>query len=247
MKLSIVMAAYNSEATIGTAIASFLEQDHADKELIVIDGASTDATCDIVQGFDSPQVRLFSGPDKGIYDAMNTGLGKVTGDAFGFLNSDDRYHDATALTRLGQALDQADIVSGRLHFVREHGGRPIRVWQAQQHRPGVYPRGFTLPHPSTYARRKVLDRVGEFSIAYRSAGDYDWLLRALEIEGFTHRVIDDPIVDMKIGGESTGGLKAIINNSREMLQVRRERLGSGAIDMALFLNLFIKIKQVLLR
>lgn len=247
MKISVVMAAYNSQATIGTAIASFLEQDHPDKELIVIDGASSDATCEIVRGFASPFIRLQSGPDNGIYDAMNKGLRMITGDAFGCLNSDDRYHDPKVLCRIADALYNADLVSGRLHFVREHGSPPVRVWQAQRHTHGVYARGFTLPHPTSYARRRVLDRVGEFCTAYSNAGDYDWLLRALEVEGFSHHVIQDVIVDMRIGGESTSGLKAIIKNSREMLEIRRHRLGSRALDKALFLNLFIKLKQVLLR
>lgn len=241
------MAAHNSQCTIGTAIASFLEQDHHDKELIVIDGASTDATCEIVRGFDSPLIRLLSDPDRGIYDAMNKGLRMVTGDAFGCLNSDDRYHDPKVLGRMAEALQKADLVSGRLHFVREHGSTPVRVWQAHRHMPGIYARGFTLPHPATYARRTVLDRVGEFSTAYRSAGDYDWLLRALEVEGFSHHIVEDVIVDMRIGGESTGGLKAIVNNSLEMLEIRRRQLGSGALDAALFLNILIKLKQVLLR
>ncbi|AHM03749.1 glycosyl transferase, family 2 [Roseibacterium elongatum DSM 19469] len=247
MKTSVVMAAYNSEATIGTAIESFLAQDHPDKELIVIDGASTDRTCEIVRGFDSPLIQLHSGPDKGIYDAMNKGLRRVSGEAFGCLNSDDRYHDAGVLGKLARALQGADLVSGRLHFVREHGSAPVRVWQADRHRPGAYARGFTLPHPATYARRAVLERVGDFSTDFRSAGDYDWLMRALEVEGFSHSVIEDVIVDMRIGGESTGGAKAILKNSREMLEIRRRRLGSGVVDAALFLNLFIKFKQVLLR
>ena len=247
MKISVIMAAYNSQATIGQAISSFLEQDYHDKELIVIDGASSDRTCEIVRAFDSPLISLHSGPDKGIYDAMNKGLCRVTGDAFGCLNSDDKFHDATVLTKIAHSLEKVDLVSGHLHFVREHGNVPVRVWRPVCHTPGAFARGFTLPHPATYARREVLERVGEFSIAYRSAGDYDWLMRALELELFRHAVIGEVLVDMRIGGESTGGLNVIIKNSREMLEIRRKRLGSGIVDAALFLNLFIKLKQVLLR
>jgi glycosyltransferase len=200
------MAAFNSQATIGQAIESFLEQDHADKELIVVDGASRDDTCAIVEGFDSPLIRLYSEPDKGIYDAMNKGLRRMTGDAFGCLNSDDCYARPDALGLIATALDQVDVVSGQLYFVRDHDGSPpVRIWQPEKHRPGAYANGFSLPHPSTYARRTVLDRVGEFDLRYRVAGDYDWLLRALEIEGFSHEVIDEVLVNMRIGGESTGG------------------------------------------
>lgn len=111
------------------------------------------------------------------------------------------------------------------------------------YRPGAYARGFSLPHPTSYARRTVLERVGEFSTQYRSASDYDWLMRALEIEGFSHAIIDEVLVNMRIGGESTAGLRAIWQNSRELLAVRQKRLGSGVLDIAMVLNLYRKFMQ----
>jgi len=244
MKISVIMAAYNSQATITRSIESFLQQDYPSKELIVIDGASRDETCAIVKAFKSPLIRLHSEKDMGIYDAMNKGLSRVTGQGFGCLNSDDCYARPDALSLIAAALQHADIVSGRLDFVREHdGSEPVRIWHPTVHRHGAYARGFSLPHPTTYARRAVLDRVGLFSTDYRSASDYDWLLRSLEIEGFSHTVIREVLVNMRIGGESTSGVRAIWQNSREMLQVRRERLGSGPVDKAMFLNLYKKLKQ----
>lgn len=244
MRISVIMAAYNSKALIAWAIESFLEQTHPDKELIVVDGASKDETCAIVESFNCPHIRLYSEPDKGIYDAMNKGLRQIKGDAFGCLNSDDCYARSDALALIADALTRAELVSGRLHFVREHDdSAPVRVWQPERHRPGAYARGFSLPHPTTYARRAVLERVGLFSTDYRSASDYDWLLRALELEGFSHTVIEEVLVNMRIGGESTAGLRAIWQNSRELLTVRRKRLGSGAVDAAVFLNLYMKLKQ----
>lgn len=244
MKISVIMAAYNSGATIGRAVESFLAQDHPDKELIVIDGASRDDTCAIVRAFDSPLIQLHSQPDKGIYDAMNKGLARVTGDAFGCLNSDDCYARPDALRLIAEGLARADLVSGQLNFVREHdGSAPVRIWRPEQYRPGAYARGFSLPHPTTYARRAVLDRVGTFSTEYRSASDYDWLMRALEVHGCSHGVIDAVLVNMRIGGESTAGLSAILQNSRELLAIRQRRLGSGPVDAALFLNLIKKLRQ----
>lgn len=129
MKISVIMAAYNSQATIGRAIESFLVQTHPGKELIVIDGASKDNTCAIVENFNSPLICLRSERDKGIYDAMNKGLRRVSGDAFGCLNSDDCYARPDALALIADALKEADIVSGRLHFVRKHdGSAPVRRW-----------------------------------------------------------------------------------------------------------------------
>ena len=248
MKISVVMAAYNSQATIAHAIRSFLDQTHPDKELIVVDGASRDRTREIVEGFGAPEIRFFSEPDKGIYDAMNKGLARISGDAVGFLNSDDCYASPEALRIIAAALAEVDVVSGRLNFVREHDGAPpVRVWQPVRFTRGAYRRGFSLPHPTTYVRRAVAERVGAFSTTCYSAGDYDWLLRALEIEGFSHGVVQDVLVNMRLGGDSTAGLKALWRNSRGLLKVRQDRLGAGPVDMAIVLNLAAKVAQLIRR
>lgn len=245
MQISVIMVAYNSQAHIGSAIQSFLEQEHPKKELIVIDGSSVDDTRAIVNSYNSPLIRLYSQPDDGIYDAMNRGLKHISGDAFGCLNSDDCYSGPDTLGLVAEALADTQIVSGQLNFVREHDGSPpVRVWTPERHEKGAFARGFSLPHPTTYARRDVLERIGGFSTRYRSASDYDWLLRALEVEGFSHAVINEVLVNMRIGGESTSGLRSLINNSRELQTIRRKHLGSGTIDTAFFINLCKKLRQL---
>lgn len=94
MKISVITATYNSAATIGDTLASILSQTHGDVESIVVDGGSTDATLDIVRRYEARfggRLRWVSEPDRGIYDAMNKGIGMATGDVVGLLNSDDFY------------------------------------------------------------------------------------------------------------------------------------------------------------
>lgn len=246
MKISVIMASFNSEATIGGSIESFLAQDYPDRELLVIDGASRDRTAEIAASYRSPLISVVSEPDKGIYDGMNKGLARMTGEAFGFLNSDDRYHAADVLSLVAEGLQNAPIVTGSLRFVRNHDGSPpVRIWRAERYVPGAFRRGWSLPHPTTYARREVRDAVGEFDISNRSAGDYDWLMRALEVSGFAHAVLDETLVDMMTGGESTRSLGAVFRNSMEMLRARQLRLGAGPVDIALFRNIIRKINQVI--
>lgn len=237
MKISTIMVCRNAARTIRGAVASFLAQDHPDKELLVIDGASTDGTQEIVESFSSPLITLRSAPDRGLYDAMNKGLAAFSGDAFGFLNADDRYHDAGVLSLIAEGLASHEMVVGDLAFVTGHdGGRVVRHWAARAIRPGDFARGFSLAHPPTYARRSVYDRVGPFELQYAVAADYDWLLRAVEIEGITPGIVPGTLVDMAMGGISTSGLGARLRNAREKLRVRQARLGSGPVDAALFLG-----------
>src|SRR4051812_12143662 len=104
MKISVVTVCFNSEATIAHTVRSFLDQTHADKEMIVVDGCSSDHTLEIIRSFRSPDIHIFSEPDEGIYDAMNKGLGLYHGDAVGFLNSDDTFHDARVLDGIAAGL-----------------------------------------------------------------------------------------------------------------------------------------------
>ncbi len=91
MKISVITVCYNSEATVEQTIQSVLAQSHTDIEYIVVDGASTDRTLEIINKYKDQISVVISEKDKGIYDAMNKGLARVTGDVVGILNSDDLY------------------------------------------------------------------------------------------------------------------------------------------------------------
>src|SRR5260370_19782795 len=104
MKISVVTASYNSEATIGFTIESFLKQDHPEKEMLVIDGASSDATFRIVESFRSAAIRVFSEKDKGVYHPMNKGFRLFQGDAIVFLNSHDTFHHSSPLAAIAASL-----------------------------------------------------------------------------------------------------------------------------------------------
>src|SRR6185369_16356040 len=99
---------YNSQATVAYTIESFLSQNYANKELIVVDGASSDCTLKIVESFRSPEICLFSEKDSGVYDAMNRGFRHFTGDAVGFLNSDDTFHDTNVISDIAAGLANSD-------------------------------------------------------------------------------------------------------------------------------------------
>ncbi|MEJ0067153.1 MAG: glycosyltransferase family 2 protein [Caulobacteraceae bacterium] len=186
MKISVVTVCRNSAKTIGRTLESFFAQDHEDRELIVVDGASTDETLSIVKSFPADRMTLISEPDAGLYDAMNKGLRTFTGDAVGFLNSDDRFHDHRALSAIAAGLEDADIVYGDLDVVApDDEGRVVRRWRSTPFRPGAFRYGWMPPHPTFYCRRPVVKRTGLFDPRYRIASDYDFMLRAMELGGFT--------------------------------------------------------------
>jgi len=244
MKISVVTVCLNSSRTIAHTIESFLRQDHADKELVVIDGASADDTRGIVASFEDERIRLLSEPDRGLYDAMNKGLRLFSGDAVGFLNSDDRFRDRDALAHIAAGLDAADIVYGNLDFVREHESRQVvRRWRGAPFRKGAFAEGWMPPHPTFYARRRVVETVGFFDLRYRIAADYDYMLRALEPHDFRALLIEHVLVDMARGGKSTSGVGAVLRGNIEALHSRRQWLRTGRMDRAFVAKPLRKLGQ----
>jgi glycosyltransferase len=244
MKISVVMVSFNSEKTIGFAIESFLAQRHQDKELLVIDGASKDRTVEIARSFQSDAIRIFSEPDRGIYDAMNKGLRLFQGDAVGFLGSDDTFHSPDSLSMLAAGLQNADIVYGDLHMVRDHlDKKPVRIWKSGAYHSRSFARGWMPAHATFYVRRHVAEATGEFDLSYDIGSDYDYILRAMTRRPNRVQYIPEILIDFQLGGTSSNGLAGALHQNLECLRARRRHMGAPVIDMAFFLKWARKLTQ----
>lgn len=245
MKLTVVTACYNSEQTIRTTIESFLSQTHLDRELLIVDGASRDGTLSIVAEYDCPDIHVLSEPDAGVYDAMNKGLRQFSGDAVGFLNSDDAFHDQYALTRIAQALEDADIVYGDLLMVTDHESKKVvRDWRAGRFSRGAFQRGWQPPHPGFFVRRSVVERTGEFDLTYVTAADYDFMVRAMLLDGMRIAYVPHVLADFMMGGASTRDWRATVRGTLETLRSRRRHLAAPPVDAAMFLRLARRLFQI---
>jgi glycosyltransferase len=245
MKISVVTASFNSAATIGATIESFLGQTHPDKEMLVIDGVSRDKTLRIVESFGSSSIRVISEPDKGAYDAMNKGLRLFTGDAIGFLNSDDIFHDDTVLAAIASALETSDIVYGDLDMVTDHQTKAlVRAWHAGRFHNYAFQLGWVPPHPTFYMQRHVVQKVGEYDLSYITTADYDYMLRALQLNNFRVAYIPRVIVDFQMGGMSTSGWRVSLRGNLECLRSRKQHLNAPIIDVAFFLRFIRRILQL---
>jgi glycosyltransferase len=245
MKISVVTASYNSQATIASTIESFVRQNHPDKEMLVIDGASSDDTLRIVESFGSADIRVLSEKDRGVFDAMNKGLHLFRGDAVGFLNSDDTFHDSTVLGDIAAAMDDCDIVYGDINMVTDHRTkRLVRSWRGGKFGRYSYQLGWGPPHPAFYMRREVAQQVGDYDLSYRTTADYDYMLRALALNKFRVRYLPKVIADFQMGGISTKGWGVTVRGNLECLRSRRAHLNAPVVDAALFLRLARRIFQL---
>lgn len=219
MRVSIITVCYNSVATLGDTLASVAAQDHPDVEHIVIDGGSTDGTQALVER-EGRHVKVFvSEPDKGIYDAMNKGIRRATGDIVGFINADDFYPSSDVLSSVAGVFEDPgiEVCYGDLCYVRQDDtSRIVRYWQSSDFRPGLFLRGWCPPHPTFFARREVYARHGLFDLRYRIAADVEIMSRFLEVARVRARYLPKLLVKMRMGGTTNRSLGNIWRQNREI-------------------------------
>jgi len=244
MKISVITVCLNSEKTIAHTIESFLAQSHADKEMRIVDGGSTDRTLEIIRSFREPAIHILSEADRGIYDAMNKGLALFEGDAVGFLNSDDVFYNETVLALIAAGLSDADAVYGDVRFVTDQiEKRPVRTWRAGPYRRGCFRYGWLPPHPTFYIRRALAEAVGPFDLSYGLSADYDYMLRAIEVQAPTVRYLPHILVDFMHGGSTTQNPLRYVTGNLHCLRSRRRHLRAPVVDLALFLKPLRKAHQ----
>lgn len=244
MKISIVTAAYNRADTIGQAIESVQSQNYARVEHIIQDGGSTDGTLEVINQLATTATHMLSEADSGIYDAINRGIMRTSGDVIGLMHSDDFFANDHVLEKVARAFANPNIdgVYGDLDYVAfDNSSRVIRHWRSGNYDPTKLRRGWMPPHPTLYLRRAVFEHWGLYDTDLQIAADYDAMLRYLVKGQINLAYIPEVMVKMRVGGESNRSLGRILRKSREDLHVIR-RNGVGSVGTLAMKN-FCKIKQ----
>lgn len=225
MKISIITVTFNAADTVTATLDSVASQTYDDIEHIVIDGASTDGTQEIVTRHVRTISRFVSEPDAGIYDAMNKGLKLATGEVIGFLNADDVYENENVLQHVAEhiAQNELDAVFGDAVFVDPaHPSRSIRRYRSDRFRPDRIAWGWMPAHPALFLRRGVYERFGVFRIDYKIAGDFELVARVFHGQTLKYHYVPEVLVRMRTGGISTEGWRNTILLNREVLRACRE-------------------------
>ena len=178
LRVTIITISLNARDLIASTIDSVLAQDYAEIEYIVLDGASSDGTQDVIAGYGDKITCFVSEPDKGISDAWNKALNMATGDVIGLLNAGDEYA-TNAVSEAVRAINAgADFVYGDTELVDEDG-KVLRYNRGRFHL-WWYSAGLGFYHPSCFARRSLYQKVGVFNEKVRYAMDSDWILKCLK-------------------------------------------------------------------
>jgi glycosyltransferase involved in cell wall biosynthesis len=221
MIISIITVTYNSAKTISDTLDSVFIQTYPSIEHILIDGASSDETLEIILNHRNLDIKLKSEPDNGIYDAMNKGLSISSGDIIGFLNSDDLYADTQVLTCAAKVFCENPNVEacyGDLLYVTQDNLRVTRLWKSSPFKSGSFARGWCPAHPTFFVRRSALIRLGFFDLNYRLAADTEFMMRYLEWGNILSVYIPRVLVRMRVGGATNKSWRNIVSQNQEIFR-----------------------------
>ena len=217
MKISIITASFNSAKTIKETIESVLSQDYPDVEYIVADGGSKDGTVEILRSY-GDKIKWISEKDSGIYDAMNKGIRLATGEVIGIIGSDDFYPNSTIISQVVGAFkhSNADSVYGDLHYVAEENtSKIIRNWHAGKYKIQNFLYVWMPPHTAYYLRKDIYDKFGLYNTDFKSAGDYELMLRMLYKYKISTYYLPKVLMKMRVGGTGNASLKNRLRANKE--------------------------------
>ena len=200
MKFSIITVNYNNCKGLRMTIESVVNQTYRDFEFIVIDGGSTDGSADVLKEYDQHITYWVSEKDTGIYNGMNKGIARATGEYLNFMNSGDCFYADDVLQRVAAYNSHADFVVGRdYHFseAKQQGHASIQPPRLSM----VHFFVATLDHQSSFIRRELFNST-PYREDYRLVSDWIFFTEKIVGEGKHVQFIDDIVCRREDGGLS---------------------------------------------
>ncbi len=249
MKVSIITVVYNGEKTIEDTILSVASQDFPSIEHIIIDGASTDNTLNIVKKHKNKVTHFISEPDTGLYDAMNKGIKCATGDIIGILNADDIYYNSDCISSVVKEFEEkkVEVVYGNLVYVSSNNLKKIlRYYNSEFFTIGRFAYGFMPAHPTFFVYKKLYEKFGYYKTNYLIAADFELLVRFLSKYRASYSCLGKVLVKMRMGGVSTKNLKSNWILNKEILRACKENMIKTNL-IKIWSKYFIKLFQFVQR
>jgi len=215
-KVSVIVAAFNSAHEIECTINSFVNQSYQKKELIIIDGGSTDGTLELIKRYENKIDFWISEPDRGIADAFNKGVTLAKGDFIYFIGAGDFFWKSNVLEKVMEGVDSKIdmLVCGRINRTTEDG-KTVLYTSSLNFKKWMLLYKMGLPHQGLFTNKIFFDKYGLFDLKYKFAMDYELLLRAYK--EFPDVVMKDVIVAAwRDGGVGKGRILEVLEEFRKI-------------------------------
>jgi glycosyltransferase involved in cell wall biosynthesis len=236
IRFTIITCTYNAATVVGRTLDSVLSQTYHHVEHLVIDGASRDATMQLVRAYEKEseeaetdhELVIVSEPDSGLYDAMNKGIGMAKGDYIVFLNAGDVFPSPDTLELIAGSVGDGEALPGVLYGdtdIVDKSGRFLRHRRLQPPREGLswrsFRHGMLVCHQAFYARADLAKR-NLYDLSYRYSADVDWCIRVMKDAGESIKYVGMVVVNYLEGGLTTKNHRRSLV---ERFQVMRHHYG----------------------
>ena len=214
MKITVATPVFNAEKTLEQSILSVVNQSYNNIEYIIIDGCSTDGSLDIIKKYEESINYWISEPDKGIFDAMNKGIRKATGDYIYFLGADDSLVNNNIIQEIAKHLDESvDILSAPIWLVQEEYGIQ-QIGTNNCDRDSIIG-GDMIPHQGMFAKLQLMIEM-PFNIKFKCCSDYEFLLKCT-LKNIKIKCIHVPVAYYSDGGVSSVNVKMVTEECKQIM------------------------------
>lgn len=250
MKISIITVCFNSEKTLEKTINSVLSQNYKNIEYIIIDGGSEDSSLKIIDKYKDNITTIISEKDNGIYDGINKGIQKATGDVISLIHSNDMFVDENVISKIVnffKSNSDFNIILADLAFKKKLEDKKItRYYSAKNFRPWMLRIGYSPPHLSAFFKTDIFKKVGLYKANFRIAGDFDFFVKCFLKHKLKFIYLEECLIFMNTGGKSGKNFLSYLISSKEINQSLKSNNIYSNIFIT-FLRFPFKLIQFILR
>ena len=237
------MVSKNSSKTIEESIQSFLAQSYKNKELIIVDGGSSDGTVDIIKKLKKKEIFFYKKRNFGLYASINFGIKKSSGEVLGILHSDDIYYSNQTLYKISKNFNSKKIDAIYTDIVLVNKNKKIiRKWINDKIDNFSKKNWLLPPHTGLYLKKNVFNNIGFYNEKYKISSDIEFMYKLFSNKNLRIKYLKLFSLKMLIGGLSTKSPISIIKSNYEVYKI----LKSLNVDYPIIMimkKIIIKIKQ----
>ena len=220
MKISVITVCFNCERTIENTIKSVINQDYKNIEYILIDGASTDNTLNIINKYRHKISKVISEKDLGIYDAINKGINIASGEIISLLHGNDIFANDQVLSRTKDYFfknKDLDALIADVAYKRDLNDKKFsRYYPSKYFKPWMLRIGYSPPHLSSFFTKKAISINGLYDNKFKIAGDFEFFVRCFLKNKFIFKIVNECFVIMSTGGLSGKSFNSYLISSLEI-------------------------------
>ncbi len=244
-KISIITVTKNSQNTIESTIKSFIKQDYKNKELIIVDGKSSDKTISIIKKYKDKISKFITEKDKGIYDALNKGFKNSKGEIIGILHSDDQYNNEKVISKIMRVFNNTKVSLVHTNVDIKYKKFKRIFLSKKQFKNEDFSRGLMPPHTGIFFKRKILNQIGYFDLKFKYAADLDFIIRCFKRKEIRKKYHNIKSINMLSGGRSTKNFVNVIKQNIEWFKILNKNKIKYNIITLLFYKFINRLSQII--